>query len=261
MNDKVYTPLFDFNTLFDTDVGIMILIGSKFLDSSVFSTEWFKEHSTNRAMVKALYERVDSNPLIQASIPGVEVKELDELYKSFLQGDIYEEVLSKSMDTELFNLFACFESDEDIYPHICYSNDLELEFLKKFDLFKNIKEDRFVKLNDLIMKPKSYKHIFQFYAKNCEDMFMTAVSSMLDANRDGIYRSVYLADYSFNKQDDGTRFKTTANIMSILTNNHSIRTIDIYNRSKLEGINDNGRVQERENELSETENQRQEEST
>ena len=142
MNNKTYTPLFEFGTLFDTDVGMMSLIGAKYLDSSIFNVDWFKEHSTNRALVKAVYERVDTNPLIQASKSSTDPDELKELYESFLEGDIYKEVLERSMRTELFNLLGYFIAMGDIYPYICYSNDAELEHIKKFELFKDFKFDK-----------------------------------------------------------------------------------------------------------------------
>ena len=254
-NNKTYTPLFEFSTLFDIDVGIMSLIGAKYLDSSIFNIDWFKEHTSIRELVKAVYERVDTNPLIQASKPSWDHEELKELYESFLEGDTYKEVLDRSVSTELYNLFGYFVAMGDIYPYICYSNDLELEFLKKIKALEDFKDDRFIKLDKLIMKPDDYKFIMQYYAKDCENMFMTAVSSMLSKYRDGIYRTVYLVDYNFNMQDGNTKFKLVPNILSILSRNHSIRTIGMYNRSKLEGNTNDRGIQTGENELSETESQ------
>lgn len=255
MNNKTYTPLFEFGTLFDTDVGMMSLIGAKYLDSSIFNVDWFKEHSTNRALVKAVYERVDTNPLIQASNPSIDPDEIKELYESFLEGDVYKEVLERSMKTELYNLLGYFIAMGDIYPYICYSKDAELEHIKKFELFNDFKDDRFIKLDKLIMKPDDYKFIMQYYVKDCENMFMTAISSMLSKYNDGIYRTIYLVDYIFNMQDNNTKFKMVPNILSILSRNHSIRTIEMYSHSKLEGNTNDRRIQTGEDELSETENQ------
>ena len=261
MNDKVYVPLFDFNTLFDIDFGIMSLIGSEYLDSSIFNMEWFKQHSTNRSMVKALYERVDSNPLIQSSLPGIDNKELDELYKSFIDDkEIYSKILNKSMPTELYNLFETYTVVGDIFPYVCYKNNEELEFLKKFNAFSKLGDERFVKLDSFIMNQDKYSEILQFYAKSCDDMFMTAVASMLHSIKDGIFRTVYIADYVFNRQDEN-KLKATTSVLDIVANDHYIRTVDIYVRSRLEDDNDNRGVQNAEDRISEAEDKEQKETT
>lgn len=237
MNEKVFVPLFDFQTLFDTDFGIVSLIGAEYRNSGIFRTEWFQQHNSNRVLVKSLYERVDRNPLVQLSAEGIDRKEIDELYQSFFEDkDIYKKVLERSMRTELFRLFYTFSKNGDIYPYILYQNDIELEFLEKVFKDEYISSSTFIPINDFIMKPEKYKYILQFYSKYAESMYMSAVSSFLNI-RDGVYRTVYIIDYNFNcdKLETGERaISATKDVLSILMNNHSVRSIDLYNRIKLE---------------------------
>ena len=236
MNEKVYVPLFDFQTLFDTDFGIISLMGAEYLDSGVFNKEWFQHHNTNKELLKVLYERVDSNPLVQTSSESKE--SIDELYKScFEDKDTYIKILHKSMTTELYRLFWGFQKNGDIYPYILYKCKEELEFMKSVEAMNSLQDDRFISIEDFIMKPKEYRFLLQFYIKYIDDIVADSVMSFLKESRDGIYRTVYIADYNFNSNtDDMNRrvVKLTEDVSSILTLNHSVRTIDVYNRSKLE---------------------------
>ena len=241
MNEKCYVPLFDFQTLFDTDFGIMSLIGAEYLDSGIFDPEWFHQHNTNKALVKALYERVDINPLVQATVEGIEREEIDELYQSFYNNkEIYKKVLKRSTATEHYRLFWGFQNNGDIYPYILYYCEEELEFLKAIPDFEVIPPDRLININDFIMKPKQYKFILQFYCKLPIGKYIESIVSFLQENRDGIYRVVYIADYPFNMEDVEKQYLLrTPGILAIYTMNHTVRSIGLYNRLLLEDKDDN----------------------
>lgn len=231
--DRTYTPLFDFQILFDTDFGMMSLIAAEMQDIDVFNHEWIKAHHTNRLMIKALYERTDKNPLIQAAVIN-DKKELDELYNSFINDEeYYSKVVDRSMPTEIYNLLErCFIMG-DIYPYILYNNDIELDHIKNDPITNQVKEENLIKLQDLIMNPKKYRGMFsQMYCKYNEGMVVDALASL-----NSYAKTFYIADYNFNNYEGKKGTINTSGeglTMAIIDDRCDIRSIDIYNRYLLE---------------------------
>lgn len=236
IDDRTYTPIFDFQMLFDTDFGIMSLIASEMQDIDLFDHEWINAHRTNKQMIKALYERTDKNPLIQATVPNRHTKEeIDELYNSFITDEeYYKKVISKSMPTEIYSLLGrCFEMG-DIYPSILYRNDIELSLIKEMDYTNRITESNLIRLDDLIAHPKKYKKGFsQMYCKHKDDDVVLALASLY-----AYAKTFYIADYPFNnnpKMGSGTIDISGEGLtIAVMISRSEVRSIDIYNRGMLE---------------------------
>ena len=229
MTNKYYFPLFDFHSIFDTDFGIMSLISNKYIDSGIFDKEWFVANGTRRKMLKALYERIDKNPLIEPSLVE-DRSEMDELYNSFYEDDeIYADILRRSMPTELYNVIDySISAVNDIEVSIVCQNKLEVDLLKKFIVTSKI--NNIYLLSDLIKDNNSKKNKYtQYYVKYADSNIL----DFIDTTSTGT-STIYIADYKFNS--DIT--KDSKVITSILMDGNNVTTIDLYNRLKLN--NDNG---------------------
>lgn len=234
--DTSYKPLFDFNMLFDTDFGIMSFISAEFNDASIFSVfnhQWINEHRSIRSMIKALYERKDRNPLIQCTLSN-DIKEIDELYDSFIRDEeYYIKVLQRSMVTEIFNLLERSILIGDVQPYIVYQYDVEYQHMKNFDVCKKIPDSNFICLKDIIINPRKYgKEFTMYYCKHNTGILLDALASIYD-----YAKTYYIADYPFNNYDykPGT-IDISSEAMQIISyiNRCNVRSIDIYNRIKLE---------------------------
>ena len=233
MKTKYYFPLFDFQSIFDIDFGIMSLISDKYLDTGIFDKEWFANNSTRRKMLKVLYERIDKNPLIEPSLVE-DRSEIDELYNSFFEDEeIYNDILHRAMPTELYNVidYAISSVEDDIEVTIVCNNTLEIELLKLYEVTSKI--NKVYLLSDINKQTNTFKNKYtQIYVKYAD-------SSILDfIDKTGTYTStVYLADYKFNSNI----MKDSSVITSILMEGNNVTTIDLYNREKLNG---NGGLQD-----------------
>lgn len=239
--DRTYTPLFDFQILFDTDFGLMSLIASDMQDIDVFDHNWIQAHHTNILMIKALYERTDKNPLIQTTVIN-DKTEIDELYESFINdSSYYEQILDRSMCTEIYNLLdRCIEFG-DIYPYILYRNEAELNILKEDPVTRRIEEKNFINIKDLIMNPKNYANKFsQMYCKYRDDEVIDALVSL-----NSYAKTLYVADYPFNNFEGkpGTIDVSGEGLTIAMTICRcDIRSIDVYNRFMLKEEESNGDI-------------------
>lgn len=217
----VNMPLIPFNCIFDTDYGLLKLIYSEYLDPSIFDIEWFRKHNRICDMVSCLYERKFPNPLSLCLLDREDKDNfVDELYKSFIE-EKYNEILSNSIRTEIFNLLSLFNISKDVKTTIVYSNSLELEYMELIKELKIIPKISFTELAETI---DIYQ---QFYFKSIiDDDYINIIADSLKV------KNIYLANYPFN--NEGHFVAISEPLKTLIANKNFIRLIDIYDRSKLE---------------------------
>jgi hypothetical protein len=220
----IMVPLVAFNTVIDTDVGIIRLICDKYLDPKVFNVDLLHSLSV-KGLVGMLYDREKPNPLTVFS--SLDDTELDELYDDFMKNH-YQDILNLSLPTEIFNQIGIWQSYGGIRTTIlCRSNE-EVEYLDKFTALQNYSK--------CLITNFSVKGFQQFFFKYIDDPYINAVS-----DNPIFKKSIYIAHYKFNiKKDDESKFnkeeaigmsESIAKFVAMPAN--SLRTYDLYNRQKL----------------------------
>lgn len=214
-------PLIPFNCIFDTDYGLLKLIYNDYLDPSVFDIEWFKKHNKIRELVSSLYNRDFPNPLSLCVLDRENKdKFIDDLYKSFFQ-EKYNEILSSSLRTEIFNLLLLFDISKDVKATIIYSNSLELEYM---NCIKELNPFNKISFTELAENINIYQ---QFYFKSIvNDIYIDILADSIKV------KNIYLTNYSFN--NEGHFIAVSEPLKTLIANKNFIRLIDIYNKSKLE---------------------------
>lgn len=126
-------PLFDFQLLCDTDMGLYNLIKRDYYDKEVFDNYLFE--STNDRFIKTkLMCREYFNPLhIFCKKGKMTHKELDNLYAEFLEKE-YDNILELSPPTAVFQLASVSNSVKKIVsPVIICKSEAEVKWIKKYD--------------------------------------------------------------------------------------------------------------------------------
>ena len=105
--------------------------------------------------------------------------------------------------------------------------------MKEFDVCRKVPEDNFINITDIITHPKNHvKKFTMYYCKHNTGMVLDGLASMY-----GYARTYYIADYPFNNYESkpGT-IDISSDAMQIIAyvNRCVVRSIDIYNRAKLE---------------------------
>lgn len=110
-NKQIYTldPLFDFQAICDTDLGLYRLIKRDYYDRNIFNNDLFD--SNNLDFVKTmLLTRDKFNPLFIFCKENVlSNEEIDDLYKQFLEEE-YDNILDLSPYTSIMNIAAVSNS-------------------------------------------------------------------------------------------------------------------------------------------------------
>ena len=231
MGPGANTPLIDFNTLIDTDFGLILLIDREYLDSEVFSIDWFKNHHKINILVNALLEREHPNPLMLCMKEDMENKESEanKLYKEFVSNEeTYKKILNYSMCTEYFNVVDKFKVVGDIFPCIVCKNDMEIDTLNEFDSYKNIKKEKLFNVNKELLRSHD-----QFIIKDIRNPLMDMIVEHTTE------RCIYLANYKFNDVELlGEKERELS--FNLIKKRFDIKSMDLYSIAKLkESLEDN----------------------
>lgn len=134
-NKQIHTidPLFDFQALCDTDLGLYRLIKRDFYDRSVFNNELF-DSKDERFVKTMLMCRDHFNPLfLFCKKNKMKDEELDDLYREFLDKE-YDNILKLSPPTAIFELAAVSNSVKKLVnvTVLCKSEN-EKQWIQKYD--------------------------------------------------------------------------------------------------------------------------------
>ena len=132
---ELYTidPLFDFQTICDTDIGLYRLIKAEYYDRNVFDNYLFDTKDI-RFIKTMLMCRDHFNPLFLFCKKGVyTTEEMDDLYKQFLDEE-YEKILKLSPPTAVFELASVSNSVKGIInPTILCARKEEKEWVNEYN--------------------------------------------------------------------------------------------------------------------------------
>lgn len=130
----IYTidPLFDFQSLCDTDLGLYRLIKRDYYDRNIFNNDLFD--STNLNFVKTmLLTRDKFNPLfIFCKENALTNDEIDDLYRQFLDEE-YDNILKLSSPTAIMSLAAVSNSVNKIVDvTVLCKSQKEVDWIRKY---------------------------------------------------------------------------------------------------------------------------------
>lgn len=210
-------PLISFHTIVDIDVGLIRLINTEYLNKEVFEESFFKRRLWD--IIKDLYHRKESNPifLFAKDINNREI--LDQYYKEFLELRL-DDILDRSVTTEMINLISYFNESSEINPVILYYNDNQKRILEDLSILdKNQK----ISLEDAKRNKESFS---QFYFKLVEEA--EPFSKILA-------KTFYFSTHALNLSEDNNDIKDSAIIDDIIKVGNAISFFDLYRKDLLKG--------------------------
>jgi hypothetical protein len=205
-------PLYYFNTLFDTDYGLIRLLSREYR-ADIFDVDALD--FPDMRLKWLLINREDINPLNAVLLEDIGDKEVNDLYDQFMD-QRYEDILKLSPFTGIGDLFV--QSPvvlNDIFPTVSFNNDLEKQHLRSF------------------LDSRGYKS-FEYREVNAKNLNCDKYNPIIikDGKELGLYRnytghSIYLCRYNFNSAViDGV--EVIEPNRAILLHNCSVSIIDVY---------------------------------
>ena len=218
---SVLNILISFNCLIDTDFGLLVLIAQKFFDTSVFNEEFFRENDAVVDMKHAVYNRKDVNPL---TLCLKNKADADDYYKQFFDR-YYNEIVERSMVTDLAKNLNRFSSNAGASFTILCKNQEEIDLISRINLFKKCS---CITINEII-DPDVYN---QFFFKSYRDYGVNELrASLMD-------KSIYIGMYDFNKiQNLDVESSKIQTELFILRNNISL--IGLYSGEEINNAEQN----------------------
>ena len=210
-------PFIPFNMIVDTDVGLLSLILKSYMDPKIFNKDFFFDKKVID-LVREVYNRRKENPLY----PGINeeyIYSCDSLYEEFMK-DHYDEILDLSVVTEFYRLVGAYHNDSDINVLLVCEREEEIDILKEY---KNTKNCEIILADSLT--PSKIKESKQFFFKSIPDVIPYS-KYLAD-------KTIYFADYGFNKTDDGGFIPDALLDALVQKNGNIINKIDVFNREKL----------------------------
>lgn len=135
MNKQIYTidPLFDFQLICDTDLGLYRLIKEDYYDRSVFDNYLF-DSSDERFIKTILLSREYFNPLFIFCKKNVLTNiEMDDLYQEFLDKE-YDRILELSTPTTIMELASrANNTNKIVNVTILCNTDEEKQWVSKYN--------------------------------------------------------------------------------------------------------------------------------
>lgn len=207
--DTKISPLIHFNSLVDSDYGLIELIKEEYLDPTIFDINFFNKPKIE--IIKSLYNRSKDNPLSVCS--SLSDEDLDDLYNQFMNQRYYD-ILDKSATTEIANLIEFYDSVGDIKSTILCNDEIQV---------KIIKETNYLRYDKIICCEKGHyksNNIFNCaYFKKIED---------IDTINDFNITTYYLSTFGPNLTADKDDVKESDIIDLIAKKRYNIHLIDLY---------------------------------
>ena len=213
----VLKPIVGFNTLIDTDVGLLIAYGREHRD-----LPFYQDHGTMNLLTRAVYDREKENPLTLL-YPDKDERELNGLYVDWMNNK-YELVLKYSIPTEIMSVIKLWRRLGAVRTSILCRSQEEVDYINKFMFISSYSKE-------IIDKDLNLNAYEQYYFKSVEDDYIhEAVKTIGDA------KTIYIANYKFNLLSDEN------NVAPVLSpsiekiyegRGNKLAIIDLYNRKKL----------------------------
>lgn len=217
----IMTPLIHFDMIFDTDVGLLCLILKDYMNPEVFNKDFFFNKNLNE-LVYELYIRKEKNPL-NLCINEKYRDKADSFYKQFMK-ERYDDIFKLSVFTEFYRLIRAFQNESEIKVTIVCDNETQLKYLSMCG--------NTAKCDSILSNPSesSLKLYNQYFFKSIDSSipFIKYISN----------KTVYFANYGFNRNEDGDIIDHDA--IYELGDTNVITLIDVYNMSKFKGGSSNG---------------------
>lgn len=213
LNSDSYSPLFSFNTLVDTDLGLLNYVFKEFRNERYFDLNVLDYYE----LINKVYYRSNENPLcvIMKNPESAEDRQfLDECYSELLQMK-EAEILQNSIGTQLIELLKIFQKEGNIISHIMYYTPAQKQFLLNMKEFDNI---------DLVNCEDISKHNIkisysQFYIKYLEELYL------LDTIQD---KTIYVSSCGLNLDEKHQDLKDIDILNDAIDRHNQINIIDLY---------------------------------
>lgn len=206
----------DFGCYVDTEIGLIRLIRDKYRDEKVFDID--KLDASINQIILSLIDRQDINPLSVIANNNVNEKDLLDYYIQFFTEE-YDEILKRSVSTELKSLFSLFKSETSInVTFLCESEDEERVIRSDKDL-NNCKV--VVSTRDKVNFSNYTAFMFKFITDDVQNYLYQ-------------YKNYYFSRYRLNFDDQYNIIRPDI-IDKIIYNGGSVEIIDLYNKSYLRG--------------------------
>jgi len=212
--------LIDFNCIVDTEIGMINLIKEKYLDDRIFNKDLI--NGSLDSIILSLIERKDVNPLYLFANSGTNKKDLDDYYKEFMTVE-YVNVLNRSIVTGLRNLIYLFRTEPGIHVTFLCESNIEKQLLLQIEDFDKCS---IVLYNQ---KDIDFSQYTAYYFKYITDQVLNFLYE---------YKTYYFSKNSLNFDNDSNLIRSDI-INKIIAKRGEIEIIDLYNKSYLEGDNDN----------------------
>lgn len=229
----VNSPLITFESLVDTDFGLMLYIDKNFLDPSVFDIEVFNSHHKIRQMIWCLMNREKWNPLYSFMNKKLEASQAlaDQIYIDFMCDEKhFKKILDLSMLTNLCDFLQMTEvKGRDVNPTIICQTEYEQDFIEK----KITQSSKIILYNNL-MEKRNTDEYQQFFFKHLEDPLLLNIMLNDDGSNItdfiGINKTIYLADYRFNDISNPNNIGGESPLAQLLTKPNQIKIYTPYDR-------------------------------
>lgn len=209
------SPLFDFNTIVDTDVGLVRLISLEYLDPSIFDINYFEKPFFN--ILNDIYSRDFKNPLLLfAKNKEKDIDKLNQYYDEFICTK-QKEILQLSITTGVLYVISYFNSVMEISnPVILYHSEEEKKILDDEPLLNQNNKVHISSMRSDIIK-NSYNQLYFKYIEDAE-LFK-------DLKNKSFYFSK--AGLNLNKEKDDLKESISLDQISIF---NRVNIFDLYNQ-------------------------------
>lgn len=204
-------PLISFNTLVDTDMGLLNYVYNEYDNERYFDFSLFNDY---QKLIEKVYKRRSSNPLYCIMKNKNDKTFLDECYKEFLS-EKEEEILGYSITTQMRQVITAFKeySSKRVIPTILYYDDYQKEILDNEEYLKGV---NFAKAP---VSMKSRQNYDSFYIKTISEA--EPFSSLHG-------KAFYFSSFGLNLNNEGTDLKESDIVNKIMgINQYAI--FDMYN--------------------------------
>ncbi len=211
-------PIFKFDQIVDTEIGLIKVIQDKYNDRNTFY--WSLLEAPIKFKIGLLYDRKHPNPLTILAKDQDNIELLDEYYQQFMTEE-YVYILKHSVVTNLYTLINEFVLVKGITPIIVCKNELEVNYLNK------VNKEVFSKCEIIINES---------YGKAIDDrsdiIYLKDIREVLTMTNKVPYKNIYIASYRFNFEDD-ERTQLLETFAVLLQGYSKVTSYDPYNEKDI----------------------------
>lgn len=211
--------LFDFTSLIDVDVGMALLMSTKYNNPAIVNQK-VAGRTIDEYKVLML-NRIYRNPLVMFLNDDFK-READDLYVEMITGEeVYKEVLKRSITTSIFTMLESSTFQPSIEPTVLCWNQWQADYFN--EATKNKYRLLVVKDGTDTVDVKDYDTL----------IFKYPYSLQMFSNVNG--KNIYICKYRCNmNKEDINRLEMTDDIKSYHYNANDIYIIDVYANTTLD---------------------------